>query len=99
MDYSKMFEYRPFDIWDTDPYIEMCYNLTCEKLEKMYPNKKLFSSDCFGVSIIDDMSDSFTEIASYTTGRLGKAGPLAMRNELTKEVNVLTIRNIVSLTN
>ena len=99
MDYSKMFEYRPFDIWDTDPYIEMCYNLTCEKLEKMYPNKNLFSSDCFGVSIIDDISDSFTEIVSYTTGRLGKAGPLAMRNELTREVNILTIRNKVSLTN
>ena len=89
MCYSKMFEYRPFDFWDTDPCIEMCYNISCEQLEKMYPNKKLFSSDCFGLSIIDDMSGSCTEIASYTTGRLGKAGPLAMRNESTKEVFVL----------
>ena len=84
-----MFEYRPFDIWDIDPYIEICYNLSYERLEKMYPNKKLFSSDCFGVSIIDDKLDGCIEIASYTTGRIGKAGPLAMRNELAKEVFVL----------
>ncbi len=84
-----MLEFRLFDIWDMDPHVEICYVLSCEMLEKMYPNKILFSSDCFGISIIDDISDSCTEIASYTTGRMGKAGPLAMRNEITKEVLVL----------
>lgn len=84
MDYSKNLEYRSFDFYDTDPYIMLCYELAHDKLEVMYPNNTLFASDCFGISIVDD--NSCEEIASFTTGRLGKVGPLAMRNELTQEV-------------
>ena len=85
MDYYKILEYRPFSIWDEDSNIELCYNLACEKLEKMYPNNLLFASDCFGISVIDFSN----EIATYSTGRLGLIGPLAMRDERTKEIFLL----------
>ncbi len=91
MDYSRLFEYRPFEFWDTDPNIELCYNLAQKKLQKKYPDKILFASDYFGISIIDMKREPCFETTSYTTGRMGKAGPLAMRNELTKEVSILTI--------
>lgn len=84
MDYSNILEYRPFDFYDTDPYIMLCYELANEKLKEMYPNNTLFASDCFGISIVDDNRSE--EITSFSTGRLGKIGPLAMRNESTKEV-------------
>ncbi len=89
MDNSKTFEYRPFDFGDTDPYIEICYKISYERLGKMYPNKTLFSSDCFVISIIDDKLDCCTEIASHATGRIGKIGTLAMKNESIKEVFAL----------
>ena len=81
MDYSKMFEYRTLDFFGITPYIELCYELVHDKLEGMYPNNTLFASDCFGISIVDDNSSE--EITTFSTGRLGKIGPLAMRNELT----------------
>ena len=89
MNYSNMYDYRPFDFWDMDPYIELCFDLAFEKLRDSYPNNLLFSSDCFGISVIDATLDDCKEMANYTTGRLGTAGPLAMRNELTGEVAVL----------
>lgn len=87
MDYPNILEYKPFDFYDTDPYIELCYELVHDKLEEMYPNNTLFASDCFGISIVDD--NRCEEITTFSTGRLGKIGPLAMRNELTKEVFLL----------
>ena len=86
MNYSKMFEYKSFDFFDTDPCIELCYELAYEQLEKFYLDKKIDSCDCFGLYIFDKNSDY---VVQYTTGRLGKVGPLAMRNESTKEVFVL----------
>lgn len=84
MDYSNILEYKSFDFDDTDSCITLCYELACKKLGEMYPNNILFASDCFGISIIDNNRSE--EITSYSTGRLGKIGPLAMRNEITKEV-------------
>ena len=86
MDIPKIFEYRPYDFYDTDSYIELCHDLAYIKLEELYPNYKVDSCDCFGLYIIDGASNT---IVQYTTGRLGKIGPLAMRNELTKDVNIL----------
>ena len=85
MDYNKILEHRPFCIWDEDPNIELCYNLAYEKLGEMYPNNQLFASDCFGISIIDCSN----EISTYSTGRLGLIGPLAMRDERRKEIFLL----------
>ncbi|MEE3483289.1 MAG: hypothetical protein VZQ98_03065 [Bacteroidales bacterium] len=83
METPKILEYRPFDFFDTDPHIEMCHDLAYKELEKMYPEYKLDSCDCFGLYIYDENTNS---IAQYSTGRLGKIGPLAMRNERTEEV-------------
>ena len=79
-------KYRQFEFFDTDPYIELCYNLAHDSLEKMYPDYLLFASDCFGISVINNNNYSCEEVTSFSTGRLGKIGPLAMRNEKTKEV-------------
>ncbi len=91
MNYSKLFDYQSFGFWDTDPYIELCYNLAYKKLDEMYPDSQLLACDCFGISIIKNNKACCEEVASYSTGRLGKAGPLAMRNEVTKEVHVLCL--------
>lgn len=79
-------EYRPFEFYDNDSFIELCYELSYDLLEEMYPNYKLFASDYFGISVIDNNNDDCIEITSFSTGRLGKIGPLAMRNEKTNEV-------------
>lgn len=79
----KILEYRHFDFHDTDPYIGMCHDLAYEKLEELYPKYNVDSCDCFGLYIFDKNANT---IAQYSTGRLGKIGPLAMRNELTEEV-------------
>jgi hypothetical protein len=85
-----MLEYIPFDFAETDPYVVYCYGLAYEKLELMHPNYMLLSSDCFGISIVKtDEDNCCEEIASYSTGRLGRIGPLAMRNEQTGEVVLL----------
>ena len=89
-----MLEYMPFDFADTDPNVMLCYDFAYEKLELMYPNYMLLSSDCFGISIVKtdrhfSEDNCCEEIASYSTGRLGKIGPLAMRNEQTGEVVLL----------
>jgi hypothetical protein len=89
MNVPKILEYRSFDFYDTDSYIELCHNLAYEKLEEKYPQYKVDSCDCFGLYIIDGSSNT---IVQYSTGRLGKMGPLAMRNELTKEVTILLSR-------
>ena len=86
MDFPKEFEYKPFEFFDKDLYIRVCYELAYDKLEKMYPNYILFASDCFGISILDNNNDDCVEITSFSTGRLGKIGPLAMRNEKTNDV-------------
>ena len=82
----KMLDYRPFDFYDTDPYIEMCHDLAYKKLEELYPKYKVDSCDCFGLYIFDEDSNV---IAQFSTGRLGKDGALAMRNELTKDVTII----------
>lgn len=82
-------KYRQFDFFDTDPYIELCYNLAHVSLEKMYPSYLLFASDYFGISVINNNNDYCEEVTSYSTGRLGKIGPHAMRNEKTNEVFLL----------
>lgn len=86
MDILNTLEYRTFDFFDTESYIELCYDLAYVKLEAMYPQYKVDSCDCFGLYIIDDASSIVTR---FSTGRLGKIGPLAMRNELTKNITVL----------
>ncbi|MBO4777468.1 MAG: hypothetical protein J5588_03150 [Bacteroidales bacterium] len=84
MDFPKEFEYKPFEFFDKDLQIGLCYELAYDKLEKMYPNYTLFASDCFGISIVDNNNDDCVEVTSFSTGRLGKIGPLAMRDEKTK---------------
>ncbi|MBR5972232.1 MAG: hypothetical protein IK017_06225 [Paludibacteraceae bacterium] len=83
MEIPKILEYRPFGFYDTDPFIEMCHDLAFEKLEDMYPEYTVDSCDCFGLYIYDKDANS---IAQYSTGRMGKIGPLAMKNETTEEV-------------
>lgn len=84
---SKL-EYKPFDFYDTDSQIGLCHDLAFKKLEEIYNTKyKVDSCDCFGIYIID--SDSSYIVTQFSTGRLGKTGPLAMRNEQTKEVIIL----------
>ena len=83
MKIPKALEYRPFDFHDTDSHIRMCHDLAYEKLKELYPKYKVDSCDCFGLYIYDKDANS---IAQYSTGRLGKIGPLAMRNETTEEV-------------
>ena len=85
----KGLEYKPFEFYDNDSSIELCYELSYDLLEKMYPNYRLFASDCFGISVINNNNDSCEEITSYSTGRLGEIGPLAMRNEKSNEIFVL----------
>ncbi|MEE1177088.1 MAG: hypothetical protein U0K71_08785 [Paludibacteraceae bacterium] len=82
-------EYIPFDFWDYDLKIESCFELAYEKLKGEYGDYLLFSSDFFGISIIAENGYSCGEIAIFSTGRIGKYGPLAMRNEFTNEVTVL----------
>jgi hypothetical protein len=89
----KILKFRQFDFYDTNPYIEMCYDLAHESLEKMFPQYLLFASDHFGISVIDNNNDECVEVTSFSTGRLGKIGPLAMRNENTKEVYPLCQNN------
>lgn len=89
MELPEILKFRQFDFFDTDPYIELCYNLAHDSLEKMYPDYLLFASDYFGISIIDNNNDDCVEITSYSTGRLGEIGPLAMRNEKSNEIFVL----------
>jgi len=86
METPKILKYRPFDFYDTDPYIEMCHDLAYKELEEMYPEYKVDSCDCFGLYIFDEDANT---IAQYSTGRMGKIGPLAMRNEQTEDVIVL----------
>lgn len=82
MDYSKILEYKPFDFWDVDPHIMLCFELAQKKLKELYQGKRLDSCDCYGLYILDDNDEV---IAQYTTGRMG-VGPLAMRNENTKDI-------------
>lgn len=93
MDFPKEFEYNPFEFFDKDLHIRLCYDLAYDKLEKIYPNYTLFASDCFGITIIDSNDDDCVEVTSFSTGRLGKIGPLAMRDENTKEVFILFQNN------
>ena len=88
MEYANLFEYKCFGFYDTDPNMMLCHDLAYDELEKMYPNYLLLSSDCLGIDVIDDTSNSECgkNVASFSMGRLGKGGPLAMRNEGTKEV-------------
>lgn len=79
---SKTPEYKPFDFWDTDSRIQLCYEFALERLKTLYPDKFIDSCDCFGLYILDDNDEV---IAQYTTGRMG-VGPLAMRNENTKDI-------------
>jgi len=74
MELPEILKFRQFDFYDTDPYIEMCYNLAHESLEKMYPQYLLFASDNFGISVIDNNNDECVEVTSFSTGRLGKIG-------------------------
>lgn len=82
MNYSKILEYKPFDFWDADSYITLCFELAQKKLKELYQGKRLDSCDCYGLYILDNNDEV---IAQYTTGRMG-VGPLAMRNENTKEI-------------
>lgn len=82
MDYSKILEYKPFDFGDVDPHIVLCFELAQKKLKELYQGKRLDSCDCYGLYILDDNDEV---IAQYTTGRMG-VGPLAMRNENTKDI-------------
>lgn len=86
MDIPKILEYRLFDFYDTDSYIELCHDLAYIKLEELYPKCKVDSCDCFGLYVIDE---TFSVVTQFSTGRLGGIGPLAMRNEITKEVTIL----------
>ena len=97
MDYSKMFDYRPFEFWDTDPYIELCFDFAFDKLKKTYPGYLLLTSDCFGISVVDSTIDCCEVLALYSIGRLGKVGPLAMRNERTKEMQVLCLKDSIEV--
>lgn len=88
MDYS-MFDYRPFDYWDDDPCIELCFDLAFNRLKEKHPENMLLTSDCFGIDVLNNAKASCDVILSYSTGRLGKGGPLAMRNEMTNQVTIL----------
>lgn len=87
MGISKL-EYKPFDFYDTDSHIGLCHDLAFKKLEEIYTKYKVDSCDCFGIYIVDNASNVVT---LFSTGRLGKIGPLAMRNEQTKEVIILVM--------
>lgn len=94
MEYANLFEYKSFGFYDTDPDMMLCHDLAYDELEEMYPNYLLLSSDCLGIDVIDNASDSefCKDVASFSMGRLGKGGPLAMRNERTKKVYILCLK-------
>lgn len=91
MEYANLFEYKCFGFYDTDPNMMLCHDLAYDKLREMFPNYLLLYSDCLGIDVIDDTSNSecSKDVASFSMGRLGKGGPLAMRNEGTKKVFIL----------
>ena len=75
-------KYKPFEWGCTDEYLELCFDRAYSKLCFMHPQCRVDSCDCFGLFIYNNESDM---VAQYTIGRMG-VGPLAMRDETTKEV-------------
>ena len=85
-------KYKPFEWSCTDEYLELCFDRAYSKLCFMYPKCKVDSCDYFGLFIYDDETDMETE---YSIGRMG-VGPLAMRNESTKEVFPLVDETVIT---
>lgn len=79
---SKTPEYKPFDFWDTDSRIQLCYEFALERLKTLYPDKFIDSCDCIGLYIFDDTDALLTQ---HSTGYTDD-GTLAIRDETTKEV-------------
>ena len=55
MNVPKILEYRSFDFYDTDSYIELCHNLAYEKLEEKYPQYKFSQHKGYGTKLHYEM--------------------------------------------